>query len=565
MKKFIKIFLVSIGTIFLLMIATLIYIYFDAKVSIPEQNDLSSLNYKVENPSKDFYRIGRNKLRKNSNGLWELYVEGKPFERGVIIGKLTQKLIYKQEKAFVDQISKLIPSKNYLYFLKYFIAWFNRDLDQHINKEYLDEIYGISLYASDEFSYISDNYQRILNYHAAHDIGHALLGMNMVGCTSFSVWNDKSQDSSLIIGRNFDFYVGDKFAEDKLICFVKPEKGYGFVIISWGGMIGAVSGMNTEGLTVTLNAAKSEIPFKAKTPVSILAREILQYASTIEEALKIAKQKQSFISESIMIGSAKDNKTIIIEKSTSKTILFSTNDNCIICSNHYQSDAFSNDEYNIENISNSSSKYRFLRVEELLKNEFPLNYSSVATILRNRNGLNNKNIGMGNEKSINQLIAHHSIIFKPKEKFFWISTSPYQLGNYVAYNLDSVFKIFPNTSNNSDINIKTLEIPKDTFVFSEAFKNYQKFISLKEIFLQSSVDSKFSNDLRYFDEYIIKYNPFSYQSYQLAGNYNFNIGNYKKALLYYYFALNKEISTNYEKNDILRRITEIEKMNSNNK
>ncbi len=192
----------------------------------------------------------------------------------------------------------MIPSKFYLHFLKYFVGWFNRHLDENVTEEYKEEIYGVSESASDKYQYIGSNYQRILNYHAAHDIGHALQSMALVGCTSFGTWDAKSQDSTMIIGRNFDFYVGDKFAEDKIVAFFNPSAGYKFMTVTWGGFVGAVSGMNEKGLTVTINAAKTNIPSGSATPVSLVAREILQYAKNIEEAHEIAKKRKMFVSES---------------------------------------------------------------------------------------------------------------------------------------------------------------------------------------------------------------------------------------------------------------------------
>lgn len=81
-------------------------------------------------------------------------------------------------------------------------------------------------------------------------------------------------------------------AENKQVAFYVPEQGYRFASVGWPGMIGVLSGMNETGLTVTINAAKSAVPTGSATPISILTREILQYAATIDEAFAIAKKRK---------------------------------------------------------------------------------------------------------------------------------------------------------------------------------------------------------------------------------------------------------------------------------
>ncbi|WP_394759739.1 C45 family autoproteolytic acyltransferase/hydolase, partial [Flavobacterium sp.] len=236
----------------------------------------------VNKKSNTFFLAGNNSLFKNKQNLWELYVEGDALERGLAFGSLSDSLLKKQETVFFSKIKDIVPSEFKQKLLRNFLKWYNRKLYLNVPEEYKTEIYGISQYSSHDFDNIAPPYLRSLYLHGAHDIGHALQDLALVGCSSFAAWGDKSEDGSLILGRNFDFYAGDDFAKDKIVAFVNPKQGYPFMMVTWAGMIGACSGMNNEGLTITINAGKSKIPLIAKTPISILTREILQYAKNID-------------------------------------------------------------------------------------------------------------------------------------------------------------------------------------------------------------------------------------------------------------------------------------------
>lgn len=541
--------------IFLLVIigGIAVWYYFDTQITPPKVNEAEAQNLKRKTIGDNYYTVGKNWLRKNKYGIWEMYLEGAPFEMGVANGILSKELIYKQEEAFIDQIKLMVPSESYLDFLKYFTKFFNRDIDEYILPEYLKEIYGVSYSASDDFNFIGTKYERLLNYHAAHDIGHTLQNLMLVGCTSFAA-NMGFSDSSLIIGRNFDFYINDAFAEDKIVCFVNPDRGYQFAYVTWASMIGVVSGMNKEGITVTINAGSSDIPFKSATPISLLAREILQYASNIGEAIDIAKKRKTFVSESLLIGSAADNQAIIIEKSPSKLGVYESSDNYLVCANHFQSNTFSNDKSNKKQILESASSYRQNRAKELLFAEDTLNYLGAASVLRDKNGLNNRNIGIGNEKAMAQMISHHSVIFKPEKMEMWVSTSPYQLGEFIAYKLTNVLQ-------NSSVPLKlpvydsTLTIPADPFLFNDQFEDFNKY-KLDRNKIKEATKIRANLNIGFIENFI-KNNPEYYQGYVIVGDYYASIDNNKKALQFYRFSLKKVFERSEQRRDVEQKIKKL--------
>ncbi len=554
LKKVLKVIRYTLGICLLLLLILIIYIWNVSDVTPPKVADTSYIQSDRKHVEGSLYTIeDTNWIRKNKQGLYELYVSGNPYHLGVKTGKLSQELIVEQEVAFTQQIRQMIPSDGYLKFLKYIVGFMNRDLPDHVTDEYKEEIYGVSQAAADSFNWIGDNYDRILNYHAAHDIGHALQNMMLVGCTSFGAWDDRTTDGSMLIGRNFDFWVGDQFAEHKIVAFYAPEKGHKFMFVTWGGFTGVVSGMNEKGLTVTINAAKSKIPFGAATPVSLVAREILQYAGNIAEAKAIAAKREMFVSESFLVGSAADHKAVIIEKTPDELDTYDPNSNSISCTNHYQSKLFKQQKLNIEQKENSASIYRYKRLEELMTNNYPLTPQKVANILRDRGGVNGTDIGMGNEKAVNQLIAHHSIIFQPDSLKVWVSTNPWQLGEYICYDLNKVFQL-NGLQQDSAIAITGLNIPADSFLHTQ---NYQRFLTFRAnkmaLLAGKAVDTAT----------VVHNNPNFYDAYRIAGDYCRNQKWYAAAIGYYKEALKLEIATKDERKSIQENLANCEQKMAN--
>jgi hypothetical protein len=370
--------------------------------------------------------------------------------------------------------------------------------------------------------------------------------MGMVGCTSFGIWNSKTADGNLLLGRNFDFYVGDEFAKEKIVAFIRPDSGYFHAFVTWGGMMGAVSGMNEKGLTVTINAANSDVVFKAATPVSLVARQILQYAADIREATVIASKYDVFVSELFLIGSAADNKAVIIEKRPGSQVVYEAQGDYIISANHFQSKQYGLSEKAVIQRNSTASGDRYHRVNECINSQKQFTPADIAGILRDTLGVKGISIGLGNEKAINQLIGHHSIIFNPKELKFWVSTSPYQVGGFLCYDLNKIL-----ASNGPSANAKSTfdsgYIAADSVFLKIAYPRCQKYREIKQrLILRSATDDDVAT--------LISLNPDFFDAYEQAGDFYMSGKNFSRALTFYIRALNCVIPGETERSRLAKKI-----------
>ncbi|MDQ1266923.1 MAG: hypothetical protein QG635_2076, partial [Bacteroidota bacterium] len=128
-------------------------------------------------------------------------------------------------------------------------------------------------------------------------------------------------------------------------------------------------------------------------------------------------------------------------------------------------------------------------------------------------------------------------------------------GNYICYNLDSVFAEFPQLNHHQEIAQKELEIPADSFLYSKEYKDYIKYkLLIRELKAQLAAkvlkfDKKKINTL-------IELNPEYYYTFYLAGECCFAEKDYERAFVYYKLALQKEIPTEAERKLVTEKFAE---------
>ena len=170
-----------------------------------------------------------------------------------------------------------------------------------------------------------------------------------------------------------------------------------------------------------------------------------------------------------------------------------------------------------------------------------VNPKMMVDILRNKEGLKDIKLGYGNEKAINQLVAHHGIVFKPHLGQVWISSHPYQLGTFTAYDLNEVFKNNKNLYYSPQL-IDSMTIEEDDFIYTEAYKNYEAYKVLDKKIDQIIRDEVKDIDVQLLDSYR-NLNPDMWLVHYKAGLILYNAERYEEAKNAFEEALKKEITT----------------------
>lgn len=430
---------------------------------------------------------------KREQDLLFLMAKGDPFTVGYTSGKLVGQIAPKLEDALLQRVEEIVGNTSLIWMFRKVGYVIYSDLQQYFPEDILQEVYGYSLAVPDKHPELGSSYFRALNYQAAHDTGHRVLEnvLSLQGCTSFAAWGESTKNGHLIIGRNFDFEIGDVFDRFKIVQVVIPHKGIPFLSVSWPGMSGAVSGVNKELLAVTINAGKSDhVKWKA-TPVTIVVRKILQHAKNIPEALSILKKSNTYVSESFLIGDGKTNEVVIVEKSPEITRMRRAKHfpQAIVCANHFFAAEFATHHNHKIFVREGSSPKRLERMRELIqRHNGQIDPHITASILRDTKLKNDAQIGLSHLHSINPSICSHSVIFDLTAGILWINSGPNQSGRYLPISIKDIFTQQPQQNfilNEYIINADPLVPPKkveELISWRQNVRNWkQKKGSLQEI------------------------------------------------------------------------------------
>jgi predicted choloylglycine hydrolase len=162
------------------------------------------------------------------------------------------------------------------------------------------------------------------------------------GCSTIVVEKGRSKTGAPLFGRNFDWLPTKGITEHTLIVVYKGEGKKSFAAITVTPIAGVVSGMNEDGLSVTIN----EISLKKSrdkagfnwngVPLLLAFRRVLEECSTVAEAEKLLRGMERTTSCCLTLC---DKSGGAVFEITPKNIEVRAAENGVCCcTNHFRTD-----------------------------------------------------------------------------------------------------------------------------------------------------------------------------------------------------------------------------------
>ncbi len=370
-------------------------------------------------------------------GYWFFLHRGDPITIGAEHARLGEFLIQRVERALFADFKQRMPAPVRL-LLPPYLMWTYRHMPYAIPEEQREELWGFSDTYAD--SYPLHPYRRGMYYHALHDITQELVGNPWVdpsvagACTGFAATGEGTTNGHLLLARNFDFEVFPLFDQEKVVHLFARDGAIPVFSISWMAMSGVVTGMNADGIWMSLNAARSEGTNRKGPPVSLRIRTILEQARSLDDVRRLLEEVDPIVSDIYLVGDGKTGEAAIIERGQTRMAERGPVGGKISAANHLITDTFEGDEKDQGLRDYSTTLARGMRMAELVDAE-PLSIPRALDILRDKKGPGGLDIAPGNRNAIDAVIATHSVIFDATDRVFWVSTAPNTQGSYRAIDL----------------------------------------------------------------------------------------------------------------------------------
>ncbi len=243
----------------------------------------------------------------------------------------------------------------------------------------------------------------------------------------------------LVVGRQFEAPGasdgGAAAAALRTVEFVRGDGAIPYASVGWPGLVGVVSGQNAEGIAIMVHPAETaDVDVSEhRIPAPLLAREVLERARDLSEAVEILSDKEPLAAASFLVADGRAGRFAVVERSPSSIAVRRSPDERAV-TGVLQADRFEDDAENDRAARTLPEPKRAERVDGLLAGGPLASVAGVAAALRGELP-GTSPLPPGHRGAIDDAGAAHSAIFDVTAMALYVSEGPGAMGRFRAFDL----------------------------------------------------------------------------------------------------------------------------------
>jgi hypothetical protein len=389
-------------------------------------------------PGPEHERVmGQAKMERAGN-LHALYLAGTPYEMGYQHGVLAREVIQRFREEAYAYVETLVPFPKWL--ARPALFYFASAYWDTMPAELCEEIRGIADGAG----------AHPVEVLVATAIWEMLITS---GCSEFAAFAPHTPDGSMLHGYNYDLMLPEHAVIQPYLAavFYRPEKGIPFVTVNTVGSVGVNAGFNEAGISVAwddTHLSSRELFEGIRLPVIpfiITLRKLLQYASTVDEAVTAVRGTLPRpMADIVVIGSAGEKRAVAVETAGKRLAVREMEDGWACSTNHFRTKELAHYDQRGDWRTHPESEGwmrfpRFTAYTQLFAaHRGRLDAAAAASFLRDpypREAVGFVHPNPAPRATICRDITSFSMIMEPEKKRIWVSDTiiPACQGSFYAF------------------------------------------------------------------------------------------------------------------------------------
>jgi hypothetical protein len=391
------------------------------------QHDLSPTDTSVSHQSE--VRFGDSSLSYRG-GIAVLRCAGEPHQIGAAHGRLLASAMIPFSEATYANIHGLISTTGWVgsWFAQLGLDWRLRFLDDGLADSDRRMLAGMVRGAQASGTTIA--YRSMVHAAAAIDIGEpsprtAESDVHVVARTLSLVTTLANDPTRLWLANTFSLPGLDEGGQSlpQLVTIARPTGKIAWASAGWPGFAGVMVGLNAAGIAIAVHPVRSGDvrATRAARPTAMLARLVLETATTLDEAVAAIKGpsgSNSLGAAAFVIIDGNSGKSIVVER-TPDTMVVSRQAAAVTCDT-LQNPAFTTDPQNERARRQLTSTARCDRASRLLRTP-PADVGALAGILRDHRTADDVPRPLGHRSTIADVGAVNTVIIDPKARTMWVA------------------------------------------------------------------------------------------------------------------------------------------------